>query len=203
MPLLRLHLPLLLAVPQALLLACLLMLTSSSAFATAAVPGADAPVRLWNSGTCPYAQVGIYRECVYVRVCPCMCVFVYVIPLHTLFLFSYQHLTPFPPTHKQRVWLALLEKQVKFEHKIVDLQEKPADFTALYSTLHPDPEARAKVPILEHGKEIKLIESMVCLCVCVCMYICKYKYVLTDLTVHTHSHTHTHTHTQTMNTMYM
>jgi hypothetical protein len=79
--------------------------------------------------------------------------------------------THIQPKQQQRVWLALLEKQVKFEHKIVDLQEKPADFTALYSTLHPDPEARAKVPILEHGKEIKLIESMVCLCVYIHVYI--------------------------------
>jgi glutathione S-transferase len=57
-------------------------------------------VRLWNSGTCPYAQ---------------------------------------------RVWIALLEKHVPFEHKLVDLQDKPADFTAVYNSVSPDPTARAKV----------------------------------------------------------
>lgn len=62
MPLLRLR-----VVPQALLLACLLMMASSAAFATA-VPGANAPVRLWNSGTCPYAQVGMCVREMIVRV---------------------------------------------------------------------------------------------------------------------------------------
>jgi len=89
-------------------------------------------VRLWNSGTCPYAQ---------------------------------------------RAWLALLEKDVEFEHKIVDLQNKPDDFVALYASLHPEPTARAKVPILEHCTtdsspsslpsssspyNVQLIESSVC-----------------------------------------
>lgn len=86
-------------------------------------------MRLWNSGTCPYAQ---------------------------------------------RAWLALLEKDVEFEHKIVDLQNKPEDFVALYASLHPDPTARAKVPILEHCTDlspsssssspynVQLIESSVC-----------------------------------------
>lgn len=46
--------------------------------------------------------------------------------------------------------MALLEKGVEFEHKIVDLQNKPEDFVELYASLHPDPSARAKVPILEH-----------------------------------------------------
>jgi len=52
------------------------------------------------------------------------------------------------------------------------LQNKPEDFIALYASLHPDPTARAKVPILEHCTEnsasssssydVQIIESNVC-----------------------------------------
>ncbi|GAB5037158.1 glutathione s-transferase domain-containing protein [Nannochloropsis oceanica] len=77
---------------------CVMMASSSLAFAAPATT-VQSKVRLWNSGTCPYAQ---------------------------------------------RAWLALLEKEVQFEHKIVDLQNKPEDFIALYASLHPDPTARAK-----------------------------------------------------------
>ncbi len=45
--------------------------------------------------------------------------------------------------------MALLEKEVPFEHVKVDLQDKPADFVALYASLHPDPTARAKVMYLQ------------------------------------------------------
>jgi hypothetical protein len=34
---------------------------------------------------------------------------------------------------------------VPFEHKIVDLQNKPKDFSDLYSSIHPSPAASAKV----------------------------------------------------------
>lgn len=48
-----------------------------------------------------------------------------------------------------------------FEQRIVDLQDKPKDFSDLYSSIHPDPNSRAKLPILEHG-DVRLIESAVC-----------------------------------------
>lgn len=34
---------------------------------------------------------------------------------------------------------------MEFEHKIVDLQNKPPDFQALYSSIHPNPTVGAKV----------------------------------------------------------
>lgn len=58
----------------------------------------------------------------------------------------------------QRTWITLLEKQLNFQHKIVDLKNKPKHFTELYATIHPDPAAPAKVPIIIDGPD-KLIES--------------------------------------------
>lgn len=37
---------------------------------------------------------------------------------------------------------------MNFEHKIVDLKNKPKHFTELYATIHPNPAAPAKVPII-------------------------------------------------------
>lgn len=110
---------------------------------------------------------------------------------HTHTLLCISHPSDPSPTTQPPSWIALLEKEVAFEHTIVDLQEKPQIFSDLYSSIHPDPTARAKVfwfvgahclrrgsggsfdsrhvhpritkvPILEHGEEVKLIESAVC-----------------------------------------
>lgn len=48
----------------------------------------------------------------------------------------------------QRAWITLREKNLNFEHKIVDLKEKPKHFKDLYASIHPDPAAPAKVPII-------------------------------------------------------
>jgi glutathione S-transferase len=48
----------------------------------------------------------------------------------------------------QRAWITLIEKKLKFEQKIVDLQNKPKHFKELYASIHPDPTAPAKVPII-------------------------------------------------------
>ena len=57
-----------------------------------------------------------------------------------------------------------MEKEIPFEECIVDLGNKPAHFTSMYSSVHPDTLARAKVPILELGSPgaagyFKLTES--------------------------------------------
>jgi len=57
----------------------------------------------------------------------------------------------------------LLEKGVPFEKKLVNLQDKPADFCELYATASPDPlVARAKVPILQHGAEVLIESALIC-----------------------------------------
>jgi len=48
----------------------------------------------------------------------------------------------------QRAWITLIEKKLNFEQKIVDLQNKPKHFKELYASIHPDPTAPAKVPII-------------------------------------------------------
>lgn len=53
-----------------------------------------------------------------------------------------------------------MEKRLNFEHKIVDLQNKPKHFKDLYASIHPDPTAAAKVPIIIDGDN-QLIESNV------------------------------------------
>jgi len=60
----------------------------------------------------------------------------------------------------------LLEKEVQFDLVTVQLNNKPEWYKRLYRSVHPDPRARAKVPILEVGKPnqpgyIKLVESEV------------------------------------------
>lgn len=59
-----------------------------------------------------------------------------------------------------RAWLALLEKQLPFEYRKVNLQDKPEDFKALYASINPDPDASAKVPIIIDGDK-KVIESLI------------------------------------------
>ena len=46
-----------------------------------------------------------------------------------------------------RVFLALLEKELPFEEKIVPLANKPQVFKDMYAVEHPDPTERAKVGI--------------------------------------------------------
>ena len=48
----------------------------------------------------------------------------------------------------QRAWITLLEKKLNFNQKIVDLKNKPKHFVDLYASIHPDPTAPAKVPII-------------------------------------------------------
>jgi glutathione S-transferase len=66
--------------------------------------------------------------------------------------------------YAQRAWIALLEKDVDFEHRIVDLANKPADFVAKYAAAilgaSADPSSvRAKVPLLEYGDDTLVVES--------------------------------------------
>lgn len=61
--------------------------------------------------------------------------------------------------YAQRAWIALVEKELPFNHRIVDLANKPEDFVQLYAEINPDPEARAKVPILIDSDGSRVIES--------------------------------------------
>jgi glutathione S-transferase len=64
--------------------------------------------------------------------------------------------------YAQRAWIALLEKQVDFEHRLVDLQNKPADFVSKYAAAIGTTDVssvRAKVPLLEYGDETLVVES--------------------------------------------
>lgn len=63
--------------------------------------------------------------------------------------------------YAQRAWIALVEKDLPFDHKIVSLQDKPKDFTDLYAEINPDSAASAKVPILVDEDGTRVIESMV------------------------------------------
>jgi len=49
----------------------------------------------------------------------------------------------------QRAEIALVEKQIPFELKIADLSNKSDEFKSAYRSQSPDPNARAKVPILD------------------------------------------------------
>jgi glutathione S-transferase len=60
-----------------------------------------------------------------------------------------------------RVWVTVLEKGIACDLKIIDLQNKPEEFNALYASLNVDPTASSKVPILEDPDGTKLIESAV------------------------------------------
>lgn len=64
----------------------------------------------------------------------------------------------------QRVKIVLMERGIAFHEHNVDLDNRPAEFLELYSSLSPDPATSAKVPILEHGERgsdeyVALIES--------------------------------------------
>lgn len=60
--------------------------------------------------------------------------------------------------YAQRAWITLVEKNLNFEHRIVDLGNKPKHFKELYASIHPDPTAPAKVTIIIDG-DTQLIES--------------------------------------------
>ena len=49
----------------------------------------------------------------------------------------------------QRAEIALVEKQIPFELRIVDLSNKSEEFKEVYRSKSTDPGDRAKVPILE------------------------------------------------------
>ena len=78
---------------------------------------------------------------------------------------KFLHRCPFA----QRAWITLVEKRLNFEHKIVDLQNKPKHFKDLYASIHPDPTAPAKVPIIIGESRMQLVSMMhnACLCCCV------------------------------------
>ena len=57
----------------------------------------------------------------------------------------------------QRPWIALLEKGVQFEHKIIDLNNKPDEFIDLYQRASGG-SRRGLVPLLELGDNL-VIES--------------------------------------------
>jgi len=61
--------------------------------------------------------------------------------------------------YAHRTWLALKEKAIPFDTVKVDLQNKSKEFEDLYHTVNPDPESRAKVPILVDG-DATVIESL-------------------------------------------
>ena len=55
----------------------------------------------------------------------------------------------------QRAWIALLETRAPFDHVIIDLANKPAEFLALSPTPHA-----AKVPLLELDDGTVVVESV-------------------------------------------
>jgi len=59
------------------------------------------------------------------------------------------------------VTISLAEKGLTHERRLVDLQDKPADFEAVYQHACADVNARAKVPILEVDESTALVESLV------------------------------------------
>ena len=62
--------------------------------------------------------------------------------------------------YAQRAWIALKEKGVPFEHKIIDLSHKPDEFLAKYAAaVGGDTTVRAKVPLLECGDDTLVVES--------------------------------------------
>lgn len=60
--------------------------------------------------------------------------------------------------YAQRAWITLVEKNLNFEHRIVDLGNKPKHFKELYASIHPDPTAPAKVTII-----IGIVHFMPCI----------------------------------------
>ena len=64
-----------------------------------------------------------------------------------------------PFAHK--AWLALVEKEVDFEMRAVDLNDKQPDMIAAYGVASPDAGSVAKVPILVHDG-VAMIESALC-----------------------------------------
>jgi len=58
----------------------------------------------------------------------------------------------------QRPWIALLEKGVEFEHKLIDLSNKPHDFLEKYQDASGRAYGAGLVPLLEHDGNL-VIES--------------------------------------------
>jgi glutathione S-transferase len=58
----------------------------------------------------------------------------------------------------QRPWIALLEKGVEFEHKLIDLSNKPRDFLERYQAASGRAYGAGLVPLLEHDGNL-VIES--------------------------------------------
>lgn len=68
----------------------------------------------------------------------------------------------------QRDAIALIEKGIPFERKNFDLTNRTPEFIELYTSMCPDTDATAKVPILEHGERgsndyVRIIDSPVIL----------------------------------------
>ncbi|KAL6785483.1 hypothetical protein ACKKBF_B00440 [Auxenochlorella protothecoides x Auxenochlorella symbiontica] len=78
-------------------------------------------------------------------------------------------------SHAQRTHIVLLEKNLEFGNKIVDLTNKSDEFKAKYGSVHPVPGASAKIPILEDVDGTTLIESWTI------MHYLEYKYPETPL----------------------
>ena len=64
--------------------------------------------------------------------------------------------------YAQRAWITLLEKEVDFEHKIIDLSNKPPAFLDKYALAVGNTETRAKVPLLEYEGKIVVESDVVC-----------------------------------------
>lgn len=65
-----------------------------------------------------------------------------------------------PLAAAQRSWITLLEKQLLFEIRHVAVVSESEEVRQLYASIHPDPAASPKIPILIDGPT-KLIESLV------------------------------------------
>ena len=55
-----------------------------------------------------------------------------------------------------KAWLTLLEKGLNFERITINLKNKPQEFTYLYTSLNPDPAAKAKVPLIVGGAAVTI-----------------------------------------------
>ena len=63
--------------------------------------------------------------------------------------------------YAQRAWIALVEKGISFESKIVDLKDKDPEFETLYRRANPNPLMSSKVPVLVIDNTFVYTESNV------------------------------------------
>ena len=63
--------------------------------------------------------------------------------------------------YAQRAWIALDEKGISFESKIVDLKDKDPEFETLYRRANPNPLMSSKVPVLVIDNTFVYTESNV------------------------------------------